>query len=70
MMYQELFWLWTDAISDHFSDEFWQSNEDWILRAPLCDEWINKMFRRGNSAKDSAAIIERAHRIYLKAATT
>lgn len=58
---------WIDLVFDNMTDEFFTSQEDWILENyGQCDKWLNKLFNKAKEPEQAAAIIERAHRRYIK----
>lgn len=60
---------WCEAVIESISDEFYEKNEDWINKyGEVSNEWFNKIFKRKDylTPKESAKLIERAHRLYIK----
>ncbi len=62
--------VWSEAIQESFTDQFFYDNELWILEYDgKCNEWINKMFYKHQWSNiqpiEVARIIERAHKIYI-----
>lgn len=59
---------WADELIDKkLSDEFYNQHEEWILdHSGQCNKWINKLFNKNTDIENSAKIIERAYKLYLK----
>jgi hypothetical protein len=59
--------IWSDAVIDNFSQEFYEKNEDWIYENDgVCNKWMNNLFCSTKTEVQSAQIIERAFNIYIK----
>ena len=54
-----------EATTEAISDNFFDTNEDWIIDSDECNKLLSRLFKNGKSPKISAAIIERYHSIYL-----
>ncbi len=76
---EDNFTPWCEEVTDNFTQEFFDKNEDWIKDGSgLCSKWMNKLFDRAQSEywddniespmtpKMAAKIIEGAFNIYLK----
>jgi hypothetical protein len=55
---------WCEDVVENMSNEFWDKNEDWVMDDDTANSWFNKLIDK--SPKDAAAIIERAHRIFIE----
>ena len=57
------FEYWCEAVTEAFTDSFFDANEDWIMtNGGLCEKWFNKLIHK--SPIEAAQIIERACNIY------
>lgn len=55
------------VLGNEISNEFHKAHEDWLFQdGGLCDEWLWKLYDKGIEPSRAAAIIERAHRMYVK----
>ena len=55
---------WASTVIEAFSNEFYESNEDWINETGgLCDKWLNKLFNQGIPPEIAAKVIERTYNI-------
>lgn len=59
---------WCEEVIDkQISDMFYLANEEWLMVYDgLCNEWLNKLYKRGYSPNKTALIIERAYNTYIK----
>jgi hypothetical protein len=59
---------WCDYIVENeISEDFYIENEDWIINGSgQCNKWLNKLFDQRKTPTESAKIIERAFKIYIK----
>jgi len=60
---------WYTSFYEHVTnlmrDVFFDENEDWILRHNgQCDKWMYRLWRRGKTTRETAAIIERGFNIF------
>jgi len=54
-----------DLTVEEFSQKFYDENENWIIEeTEQIDNWLNKLFSKGYSPKQTAQIIERAFYIH------
>jgi hypothetical protein len=61
----DVFDTYCENIADHFSDNFFNQNEDWIMDFDgQCSKWINKLFNKAVTEENAVKIIERAFKIY------
>lgn len=60
------FTSYCEEVDDNFSDQFFDTSEDWILEYDgQCNKWLNKCFyKKDYSPKFAAQLIERAKRLY------
>ena len=57
---------WAEAVMELHSDLFFDANIHWLSQKQY-DKWLNKCFDYKNlDPKETAQLIERAHRIYIK----
>lgn len=61
------FYSWAEQVDNLFSEEFFNKNEDWIIKHDgQCNEWMNKLFyKKSKSPKLASEIIQRAFNIYI-----
>jgi hypothetical protein len=60
-------WCYGEDVINEFSYEFYIENEYWIEDLESeCDKWMQTLEERERTPKESARIIERAFRRYLK----
>lgn len=55
---------WSEDVIMEISDPFFWAYEKWLLESNLCSKWLGKLFDKGKSKKQAAAIIQRAHEFY------
>lgn len=57
---------WCEAVVDQISDSFFNTHEGWIDEYDgVCTQWLNALHVKDKAPQEAAAIIERAHRLYL-----
>jgi hypothetical protein len=55
-----------DLVGNQLSDSFFNDNEDWIEVSNIqFNAWAQRLFMKGKSPKEAAAIIEKAHSKYI-----
>lgn len=63
--YDDGFSNWTEQVCDALTDEFYDFNSDWFEEYNgQCNKWLNSLFNKGKSPKESANIIETAFKFY------
>ena len=55
---------WFEDTVEELSNEFWEANEDWVMEDDVAIDWFNRLIHK--SPKETAAIIQRAHRIFIE----
>jgi hypothetical protein len=66
---QDDFSPYFDEVTESMSNSFFEKNEDWIIgykTSDQCEKWVYKLYRKDYKPKKVAAIIERAHQLYIK----
>jgi hypothetical protein len=57
-----------EAVTEKLSSEFFDDNEEWVLEdRGQYNTWLNRCYyqkQSGKNIKETAQVIERAHRIY------
>ncbi len=53
-----------DVIGNKISEEFYNLHEEWFDYDEIANKWLNKLFNKGKSTKESALIIEKAYKYY------
>lgn len=54
-----------DLVTEAFSEEFFDENEEWILNEKQSEDWIIMCWEKGHEPLKTAKIIERAKKIIL-----
>lgn len=55
-----------EAVTEALTAPFYQANENWVVDGALMPIWASHLFDGGKTPAQTAAIIERAHAIYIK----
>lgn len=56
---------WADLVTESFSDDFFNKNEEWILEYDgVCNDWLNRLYHK--EPTEAAGIIERSFRLYIE----
>lgn len=54
---------WAEQTIEKMSDDFYETNELWIMDSEQCNKWLSKLYDKGIPPEIASTVIERTYRI-------